>query len=216
MIEIENKVDRLEEAMMRTHMMLQGLSMEMNTFKNEIRQDTREFKRQTQASIENLSKEIKDFKDEMKLSSKNMNKKWEELVMKMGTMVEDIVAPNIAFIAKKYFNLENGKILVRSDAYHIKTNQRREFDTIAVYNDKVILNETKSNTKTDEAKKFIKFIKSAEFFEYFPEYKGRELIPILSSLYIHEDTVKYLSNNKIYAMAMKEDTMDILNFDDIK
>ena len=166
--------------------------------------------------MKEFKNEMKEFKEDMRLSSKNMNKKWEELVMKMGTMVEDIVAPNIAFIAKKYFNLDNGKILVRSDAYHIKTNQRREFDTIAVYTDKVILNETKSNPKTDEAKKFIKFIKSGEFFEYFSEYKDRELIPILSSLYIHEDTVKYLSNNKIYAMAMNEDTLDILNFDDIK
>ncbi len=205
MLEVETRVDRLEEAMMRsqfmiqslsrevdrTQLMVQGLSIETNKlsremkeFKDEMKEfknEMKEFKTHTQASMDNLNKEMKDFKDEMKLSNKNMNKKWEELVMKMGTMVEDIVAPGIPFIAKKYFNLENGKVLVRSDAYHIKTNQRREFDTIAVYKDKIILNETKSNPKTDEAKKFIKFVKSGEFFKYFPEYQGRELIPILSS-----------------------------------
>ena len=30
-----------------------------------------------------------------------------------------------------------------------------------------------------------------------------------------DDVVKYLTERKIYAMAMKDDTMDILNYEDI-
>ena len=48
---------------------------------------------------------------------------------------------------------------------------------------------------------------------YFTEYKKKKLIPIFASLYLSEDIVKYLSKNKIYAMAMKDDIMDILNPD---
>jgi hypothetical protein len=55
-----------------------------------------------------------------------------------------------------------------------------------------------------------------EFFDYFPEYNGYELIPIFSTLYFPDEAIKYLSRNKIYAMGIKEDTMDILNFDDVK
>ena len=52
-----------------------------------------------------------------------------------------------------------------------------------------------------------------DIFDYFPEYKGKKIIPVFSSLYLSEDIVKYLSKNKVYAMAMNEDTMDILNPD---
>jgi hypothetical protein len=61
------------------------------------------------------------------------------------------------------------------------------------------------------AGEFIDFIKSGEFFEYFPEYKGKELIPIFASFHIPDNVLKKLSKNKIYAMGIKEDTMDILN-----
>jgi len=53
-------------------------------------------------------------------------------------------------------------------------------------------------------------VKAGEFFSYFPEYKGMKLIPVFSSLYLSDSVVTYLSKNKIYAMAMKGDTMDIL------
>ena len=126
--------------------------------------------------------------------------------------MEDMVAPNIDCIAKKYFNLEKGKVSVRTKAYHSEDNsKRREFDVVAVYKDKVILNETKSNPKSEYAKEFAEFIKSKEFFKYFPEYKEKELIPIFASVYVSEDIVKYLSKQKIYVMGLGEDTMVLLN-----
>ncbi|MBI3593100.1 MAG: hypothetical protein HY099_06445, partial [Nitrospirae bacterium] len=54
-----------------------------------------------------------------------------------------------------------------------------------------------------------------EFYDYFPEYKGKKLIPIFASLYLQDDVVKYLTKNGIYAMAIKEDTMDLLNYENI-
>ncbi len=38
-------------------------------------------------------------------------------------------------------------------------------------------------------------------------------MPVFASLYMGDDIVSYLTKNKIYAMAIKEDTMDILNFE---
>ena len=85
----------------------------------------------------------------------------------------------------------------------------KEFDIIAVYSNKVIINETKSTPRLDYIKDFIEDLKI--LFDYLPEYKGMEIIPIFSSLYLPDNIINYLTKNKIYAMAMKDDTMDILN-----
>ena len=202
---VEEKVDKLEFLVAQTQLMIQGLTVEL-------RREMKEFKTQTQSSIESLSKEIKDFKTYTQLSFERMNKKWEEAVKKFGTLVEDMVIPNIEFIAEKHFNLKNGRIYTRTKVYNPEDNSsQREFDVIALYPEKIVLVEAKSNPRPEEAKEFIEFIKSREFFEYFPEYKGKELIPIFASFHIPDNVLKKLSKNKIYAMGIKEDTMDILN-----
>ena len=183
-----------------------ALHEEMTAFKEEMR----EFKEE----MRELKDEMKEFKDEMRQQTRDLNKKWGELANKMGTLVEDIVAPNIPRIAKKYFGCEDIDFFaVRVEKRDKKRNVTREFDTIAVCGNKVILNETKSTPRQNYLKEFAEFVKKGEFFKYFSEYKGMELIPIFSSLYLTETVVKYLTKNKIYAMAMKNDTMDILNPD---
>jgi hypothetical protein len=159
--------------------------------------------------------EMKAFKDEMREFKKEMNKRWGDLANKMGTLVEDIVAPNISGIAREYFGCKDLDFFgVRIRKKNTKdTSKVREFDVIAVCDDKVIINETKSNPKIEYINEFINVLK--EIYDYFPEYRGKKVIPIFSSLYIPEDLVTYLTKNRIYAMAMKDDTMDLLNFEQV-
>lgn len=201
MPQTEERLSLLEETVMKlayiqinTHVEIQKLTLEMKDFKNE----------------------MKDFKNETEKDRKEMNRKWGDLAQKMGTIAEDMVAPNIEHIAEKYFKLAKGKRFIRTKAYHSKDKSEKEFDVIIVYDDKIILNETKSTAKMDYARDFVDLIKNREFYEYFPEYKGREIIPIFASLYIPENIIKYLSKNNIYALGMGKDTMDLLNFDIIK
>jgi DNA repair exonuclease SbcCD ATPase subunit len=265
MPEVEEKVNKLEEMMMKTQLMVQGLSFEvsrtqinirelsseMKDFKNEIRNDTEKFKRHTDLSIENLSKEIKDFKThtqnttdnlskeikdfkthtqnttdnlskelkafckKMQQDREKMNKKWGDLCNKWGTILEDMVIPNITTIGEKHFNCKDPiRFIIRITVKNTKTGYPREFDVVSVYdNNKIILNETKAAPKQDYMENFVSLIKDKKFFDYFPEYTGYEIIPIFSTLYFREENLKFLSNNKIYAMGIKEDTMDILNPD---
>lgn len=55
-----------------------------------------------------------------------------------------------------------------------------------------------------------------EFYDFFPEYTGKKVIPIFASLYLADEVIAYLTKNNIYAMAIKEDTMGLLNFEDIR
>ncbi len=188
---LENIVEVLKDAQLETEHKLQNLIEEMKEFKDE----------------------MQEFKDEMRNFKKEMNKKWGELANKLGTIVEDIVAPNIPAIGLKYFGFEDiDFLMVRVTRKHsLDKSKRREFDVIAIYNDKLILNETKASPRYEYIDRFVEFLKTGEFFGYFPEYKDKKIIPIFSSLYLSSDMVDYLSKNKIYAMAMKDDTMDLLN-----
>jgi hypothetical protein len=155
------------------------------------------------------------FKEESRRERAEMNKRWGEITNKLGTFAEDMVAPNIKGIAKRYFGCEDFEdFMVRRKKRHSKDkSKRREFDCIAVCEDMVILNETKATPKIEYINDFIDVLK--EFYDYFPEYKDKKLIPIFASMYLGDDLVSYLTKNGIYAMAIKEDTMDLLNYDDV-
>ena len=67
--------------------------------------------RRLKASVEAFKEEMRVFKDEVNEDRKRMNKMWGEFANKMGTLVEDIVAPNIPGIAKRYFGAEELEVM---------------------------------------------------------------------------------------------------------
>jgi len=232
MVEVEERVYRLEVvlekfiknvemAQMRTEAEIRALKDEMKAFKDEMRDfknEMKDFKEEMLA----FKEEMKDFKDEMlafkeesRRERAEMNKRWGEITNKLGTFAEDMVAPNIKGIAKRYFGCEDFDFFgVRVKKRHSKDkSKRREFDCIAVCEDMVILNETKATPKIEYINDFIDVLK--EFYDYFPEYKDKKLIPIFASMYLGDDLVSYLTKNGIYAMAIKEDTMDLLNYENV-
>ena len=213
MSEVESRVSDLEAALMKlvyaqfkTQMALQQLTRKTEAFQDEMK----EFKDE----MKEFKDEMKEFKDETQASHKEMNKRWGELANKMGTVVEDIVAPNIRRIAREYFGCPDLEFFaVRIDKRHpADPSRRREFDVVAVGGDLVFLNETKSTVRSSYVADYIDFIRNDEFFAYFPEYKGKRLIPLFASLSVPEDKVTLLSKAHIYVMAMTDTTMDLINF----
>jgi len=143
------------------------------------------------------------------------NKKWGELANKLGTIVEDIVAPNLPRIARDHFGFDDIEdLMVRRQVRNKRDrSKRREFDVIVVAGDKVIINETKSVPGMEYIDEFIKAL--AEVGDYFPEYQDKTIIPIFASLYMGEDVVNYLTRRRVYAMAMGDETMALVNFDQV-
>ncbi|MEQ8188609.1 MAG: hypothetical protein ABRQ39_11625 [Candidatus Eremiobacterota bacterium] len=207
MAQVEEKVERLEFLMAQSQLMYQGLVVEMKEFKNEMRQEMKDFKTYTQAAIEEMKQDSKKTRDDM-------NKKWGDLAAKWGTIVEDLVAPNVEAIGEKYFNLKDCDTFITN----IKKRKPREkeFDVIAVYDTFIILVEVKSTPRTGYIEDYIEFIKNKEFYSFFPEYKDRNIIPVFASLHIPDEAIKHLSRNNILAMAMSDNIMDIVNQDIIK
>ncbi|RMD51823.1 MAG: hypothetical protein D6828_06660, partial [Nitrospirae bacterium] len=55
------------------------------------------------------------------------------------------------------------------------------------------------------------------FFDFFPEFRGKELIIIFGSITFPENIIKYASRLGVYVMGWREwEYMDILNYDEIK
>ena len=144
---------------------------------------------------------------------KTWNRKWGDLANKMGTLVEDIVAPNLPRVAKESLGCKQlDDFMIRRWVRNKKDpSKRREFDLIAVCGDRVIIGEVKSNPAIEYIDAFLKVL--PELGDYFPEYRGKTLVPVFSSLYLGEDVVNYLTRHGVYALAMGDENMVLINLE---
>ncbi|MCF8038931.1 MAG: hypothetical protein K9K79_06405 [Desulfohalobiaceae bacterium] len=220
MPEVAERVSYLEELMqklaysqMQTNMSLDRLSNEMRGFKDEMREfkdEMREFKDE----MRGFKDEMREYKDWSKKQIVTMNRQWGDLANKLGTVVEDFVAPNLPRIARDYFGCDEVDYLAIRVKKRSVTDRskRREFDAIAVCGETFVLNETKSSPEIRDAEKLSEFLDSKELFDYFPEYTEYRICPIFSSLYLDDALVSYLTKKGIYALTMKDDTMELVNY----
>jgi len=79
-VAIEQKVDKLEEALMRLVYIQQKTEMELQSFKNEMKV---------------FKDEMTDFKEWSKKNIDSLNRQWGNLANRMGTLVEDIFFPSM-------------------------------------------------------------------------------------------------------------------------
>ncbi len=152
-------------------------------------------------------------REEAARERKEMNKRWGELANSMGTVVEDIVAPSIRRLAHEVFDCGEQRYfgtrvsVNRSD----DPSRQREFDALYVGARAVLLNQTKSTPRTDDAREFVQFLESGEFALYYPRFRELPIVPAFSSLSIPEDMVRYLTRRGIYAITMGDEAMQVLN-----
>jgi len=216
---VKDRVDSLEKTLeeyirnvgnsqMQTERELREFKDEMGEFKDEMREFKNEMSR--------FKDEMSDFKDEMREDRKKAFRQWGEVTNKMGTLAEDFVAPCVREVAERYFGCsdEEDFMVRRYKRKPKEKGKRREFDIIAVYEKLVVLVEVKSTPRLSYIDEFVAILK--ELPEYFPEYSGRSVMPVFASLYLPDDVVAYLTKNGIYAMAIRDDMMDLMNFEEIK
>ncbi len=225
---LKEKVSGLEQMMMelayesmKTDMALRNLSSEMKEFKKEMKEFKGEINNDIKVLKEKTSKSKEDIRDDTKsftagLSNdtenfkKEMNDKWIELANKMGTIVEDIVAPGLKGVGARYFGIEEFDFF--APRLRLKSRDRsmtREFDVIAETENYFFVVETKSSPTTEYIFDFIKLIPRLD--SWFPVIREKKLIPVFASLFIPDELVRYLTKNNILAMASRDDGMEIFN-----
>lgn len=222
MLTVEEKVDQLEaifdQFMARTSMMLLRLDRTVERIEAAAERDRQEWNKRWAEMSAAAERDRQEWDKRWMESKKEWNKRWGELANKLGSVVEDIIAPGIPHIAQEYFGCpEIEDFMVRRRVVNKKDrSKRREFDVIAVCQDVVILNETKEYVKIAYIDQFVQFLQGGEFYDYFPEYQDKTLIPIFSSLYLADEVVNDLTKHRIYALAMSEEAVDLVNLEHIK
>ncbi len=200
MADVEQRVSGMHEdlkeiayAQRRTEMSLQRLSDEMREFKDE----------------------MAAFKDEMRADRKEINREWGNLANKMGTIVEDIILPGFSGILRRYFDTDAELIMPRARRRDPNDRSRmREFDIIAIDATHLFINETKSRPSVESAQAFIE--NHSDVLTFFPEYAGLTIVPIYSALSLRNEVVEVLSKNGCYAVALGDEHLEVLNFEDVQ
>ena len=216
--ECAKNISLLSISQTQTERELRDFKGEMQDFKDEMK-DFKDEMKDFKSEMLDFKSEMKEFKDKMLKFSEESKadrirwyKQWGDIANKLGTIVEDMVAPNIPGIARTYFGCEDLDFFgLRITKKNLRDRAKsREFDIIAVAGGVFIINETKSTPRVEYIQDFVETLK--EIPDYFPESLEKRIIPVFSSLYLPQNVITYLTRMKIYAMAIKDDTMDLLNY----
>lgn len=147
-------------------------------------------------------------RSEMRQSKRDLDKKWGELSNKLGTMAEDLVVPSIPRILKQVtgctLEIEYSVVRVRKSK-----PKNQEFDVVAVCGDYVFINETKSTLLSEYIHNFYELMQTIR--EYFPEFKGKQFIGFIASLYVEENLVWQGEKLGLVVIGFGEELMDVLN-----
>ena len=224
MAPILERVDRLEETLNRfieqTSMMLAAnrediaemrasnartdrLLLEMQQQAERDRQQADRDRRQAELDRQQGEKERKEF-----------NRQLAGISDRLGSLIEDMVAPNAPRIARALFKGDEvlaSSIRVRR-RHPSDPGQTIELDLLVAGGSHVLVGEAKSKVTVDKAVAFLEKARSVP--EFFPEFRGFTIVPLIASVNIEPSVVAHLSRLRIYALGFGDETMEILNGDE--
>ncbi len=209
--------ERMEHMNAETNEHVERMNTETNERMEHMNAETNERMERMERMNAEANERAERDREESRRERRELARQLGDISNRMGTIVEDIIAPSLRRMMGAEFDC--GELLSfgrQLEKYHPVTRQRREFDVIAVGSKAVLLNETKATPKPEYAKEFVEFLRSDEFFVYFPEYAGKPLIPVFSSLYLPDDLVTYLTRQSVYAVGMGEEAMQVLNLAQVR
>ena len=122
-----------------------------------------------------------------------------------------MVAPNAPRIARTLF--KDDEVLssaVRVRRRHPSDRGRNiEIDLLVTGRRHLLVCEAKSSVTAEKASAFVEKVRSIP--EFFPEFVGFTVLPVIASMAIEPSLVAHLSRLHIYALAFGDEMMEILN-----
>ncbi len=202
----EKRISKLEEEFLlflkECREMRKAMREEMDAWRKKSDEDFERWK-------EEMEKERKKTDERIDTLRQEWYKQWGDLARKMGTLVEDIVAPALPEAIERRFNLKISDMSVRR--LKRKNGDSYETDIVAVAGDYVFVVEVQSYPRPSDIDEVDE--KISRFFEFFPEYSDKKIIPVYSTLYANDNIINRAAEKKIYVLALKGDYMDFINAD---
>ena len=198
--------NKVYNAQLRMEMELQALKEDTLAFKGEMRtfkDEMSAFKDEMRA----FKDEMRAFKDEGRAQNREMNRRWGELANRLGTMVEDLVAPSLPRVVREVLGLEIDDLMIR---YRRRRNGGTyEYDAIALTEDLVVLNYTKATLSSRDVDRFVEDI--GRFREIFPEHAGRPIVGVLASLSVDPSVLAFAETTGFVVLAVGDQVMEVKN-----
>ena len=215
----EARVTTLEQAILRTTGNIDRLSQRVDRTSAKVDETTENVKR--------LSEEMRAFEREMRASSDRaderlaaqsaaMDKRWGELANKMGTLVEDIVAPGTPEIFRTVFGQDlEPDLAVRVRRRHpVDRGRTQEFDAVASGGGIVLVNETRSRLGPQDVAQFLELL--AEVKVFLPETRDSRLVGALASFYVDPSVVRAGESKGLLMLGLSRGLLEILNAKDFR
>lgn len=191
---------RLYRSQQQTQEELCAFKDEMHVFKDEMKI----FKDE----MSDFKDEMRAFKDEVHRDRRETNKQWGELSNKLGTLVEDLVAPSLPRVIDEWFQEEVSSFSVRFKR-RLPNGSMKEFDAFAVTPAHVFLTSTKSTLRIRDVKSFVAEIDL--FRTAFPEYATLPLVGVPASLAVDESLLIYAERRGFLVPAVGDELMEVKN-----
>ncbi|HOJ88060.1 MAG TPA: hypothetical protein PLK95_03585, partial [Pseudothermotoga sp.] len=200
---------------------MEEFKKEMLSFKNEMAelnkkrdQSMEEFKREMAELNRRRELGLEEYKKKVDQDIQEMRRQWGNLANKMGTLVEDIFAPSIPQAIKRYFGCDPDTVIQRYYTRDGHTEIEIDLLVLCKAEGKAFVTEVKSSP--DRVKYIEEFIQKSKILkDLVPILKEYEIVPIYAGLSLNENTVNLLTRSGIYAMVLKGDILEIVNFDQV-
>jgi seryl-tRNA synthetase len=164
-------------------------------------------------SMEEDRRESKKELKELRKTIADSRKELGQISHRLGTIVEDLVAPSLPRVLKEMVNCpteDDVLINVRVRRRHpTQKGKMLEIDAMADCGNYVLFNETKSQFSPEKVKAFLD--KLALVRDYFPEYQHHQIRGCIASLYLDKSLIDYASRQGLLALASGEYLMTIQN-----
>lgn len=183
--------------------------VELRLFKDEMT-DFKDERRVFKDEMTDFKDERRDFKDETRRQHREMNKKWGELSNKLGTLVEDLVAPSLPRIVEERLGERTYDLFMERPRRRSPDGRRvKEFDAVLVTPACVYLNSTKATLRITDVDGFVADI--AEFRTFFPEHDALPLVGILAGLSVEKSVLAYAEKQGFLVLAVGDELMEVKN-----
>ena len=214
MPKIMERVDRLDEAlskfMEQTSMMIASNHEDIAEVRASNAQTDRQLLEMQQQADKDREQIEKD-RQRGEKERKEFNRQLAGISDRLGSLIEDMVAPNAPRIARTLF--EGDEVL--TSAIRVKRRHPSdpglniELDLLVVGSRHLLVGEAKSKVTVEKAMAFLEKMRSIP--EFFPKFSGFTILPLIASVGIESSLVAHLSRLHIYALAFGDETMEILN-----
>ena len=142
---------------------------------------------------------------------KDFNRRLAEVTDSQGLMIENMVWPNLNRVAKQVFG--GGNVLFSGIRLkrRLPSDQGRlmELDLLAAGEKAVLICEAKSKVDSTKVREFLENLRA--FPEFFPEFAGLALRPMIASIYFDPSVVANMTSLNVIALGFGDETMEVLN-----